>query len=250
MTEGELLTSSTRSTSTSLRRLARTLRAVSSSARTTRVMRDTFAVSVAPTASDSMLYPRLRTSETTRLRTPGLSSTVARKVRAEGFLVGIGSSFSVFHELGCGPSDHVAQVGVRRDHRIDAVLGLDAEIDHHGAGQAARALHRLARLGPRRRPQSGEPVRLGELDEIGAADGRRDVAAGVEELLPLADHPQVAVVDDGDVELHALLRAGGELAGGHLEPAVAGDHPDVVVRAREAGAETRGKRETHGAEAT
>src|SRR5207248_9895820 len=55
ITEGELLTSSTRSTSTSLSRLARTRRAVSSSARTTSVMRETDGVSVVPTASDSML---------------------------------------------------------------------------------------------------------------------------------------------------------------------------------------------------
>src|SRR5712671_1589090 len=185
ITEGTAVTSSTRSTSTSLRRLARTRRAVSSSARTTSVMRETAGLSVAPTASDSMLNPRLRMSETTRFKTPGLSSTVATNVRAEGFFVGIVTS-SIFDKLRCGSADHVAKVGIRRDHRIDAVLGRDAEIDHHGAGKAARLLHRFARLRPRRRPQAGESVRLGKLHEIGAADGRRHVAAGVEELLPLA----------------------------------------------------------------
>src|SRR5256885_7690947 len=118
-------------------------------------------------------------SETTRFRTPGRSSTVATNVRAVGFLVGIVTS--VFDELRSWPANHVAEIGIGRDHRVDAVFGVDAEIDHHRAGQAARLLHRLARLGPGRGAQAGESVSLGELDEIGAADRRRDVAAGVEE---------------------------------------------------------------------
>ena len=42
---------------------------------------------------------------------------------------------------------------------------------------------------------------------------------------------------------------GGELGGGHLEAAVAGDDPDVFFRAGGLGADGGGQREAHGAEA-
>ena len=48
----------------------------------------------------------------------------------------------------------------------------------------------------------------------------------------------------GEVFLHD----GGELGGGHLEAAVAGDDPDVLVRAGELGADGGGQGEAHGAE--
>ena len=51
------------------------------------------------------------------------------------------------------------------------------------------------------------------------------VALVVEQLLPLPDHAEVAVVDDGDLDRDALDRAGGELLVGHLEAAVAVDRP-------------------------
>ena len=42
---------------------------------------------------------------------------------------------------------------------------------------------------------------------------------------------------------------GGELGGGHLEAAVAGDDPDVLLGAGDLGADGGGQREAHGAEA-
>ena len=71
----------------------------------------------------------------------------------------------------------------------------------------------------------------------------------VEGFLPLADHAEEAVVDDGDVEGDAFLDDGGELGGGHLEAAVAGDDPDVFFGLGEFGADGGGQGEAHGAEA-
>ena len=47
---------------------------------------------------------------------------------------------------------------------------------------------------------SGDAVGGGEGDEVGREDGRAGVVLVVEGLLPLADHAEEAVVDDGDVD--------------------------------------------------
>ena len=96
---------------------------------------------------------------------------------------------------------------------------------------------------------AGDAVGGGEDDEVGREDGRRGVVLVVEGLLPLADHAEEAVVDDGDVDGQLLLLDGGEFGGGHLEAAVAGDDPDVFVGAGGLGADGGGEREAHGAEA-
>ncbi len=90
---------------------------------------------------------------------------------------------------------------------------------------------------------------LCELHEVRSAQRRRRVAAAVEELLPLANHAEIAVVDDGHVDLDPLLRAGGELGGGHLEAAVADDDPHFFLGVRELRADRGGKGEAHRPEA-
>src|ERR1700685_4289178 len=85
--------------------------------------------------------------------------------------------------------------------------------------------------------------------EVGREDGLLRVVLVVEALLPLANHAEEAVVDDGDVDGHLLLLQGGELSGGHLEAAVAGDDPDVFFRAGCLGADGGGQSEAHGAQA-
>ena len=55
-----------------------------------------------------------------------------------------------------------------------------------------------------------DAVRIGQLDEVGADERRGFVVALVEELLPLAHHAEIAVVDDGDVDLQLFLHDGGQ----------------------------------------
>ncbi len=43
-----------------------------------------------------------------------------------------------------------------------------------------------------------DAIRLGQLLEVRGADAHLGVVLGVEEVLPLPHHTQVAVVDDGD----------------------------------------------------
>ena len=102
---------------------------------------------------------------------------------------------------------------------------LDAE------GDAAHGLGPLHVVG-----QVGRQVHLG-------------VALVVEHLLPLADHAEVGVVQDGDLDRDALGGRGDQLLGGHLEAAVAVDGPDHAVGPADLGADGRRDREAHGAEA-
>ncbi len=75
------------------------------------------------------------------------------------------------------------------------------------------------------------------------------VALGVEQRLPLPDHAQRLVVDDGDLDRDALDGAGGQLLVRHLEAAVAVDGPDRGVRPADLGAHRGRHREAHRAQA-
>ena len=71
---------------------------------------------------------------------------------------------------------------------------------------------------------AGGAVGLGQLDPVGArAHVDRAVAAVPEQLLPLADHAEVAVVHDEDLDRDVLGHAGRELLDVHRDRAVAGD---------------------------
>ena len=149
-----------------------------------------------------------------------------------------------------GPLDHVVQRRARRHHRVDRVFLLDAEIHHHRAGRrrARAAAHRPCRRARVTRI-ARQAVRVGELDVIGRRHRRGGVAAIVEELLPLPHHAEVAVVDDGDVDLDVLLHHRLQLGLRHLEAAVADDGPHFAIGTRQLGADRRGHAEAHRAEA-
>ena len=112
---------------------------------------------------------------------------------------------------------------------LDGGLHLFGRLDPH-----ADAAHRL---GPHLVVgQVGRQVHLG-------------VALLVEHLLPLADHAEVGVVEDRDLDRDALGRRGHELLRGHLEAAVAVDGPHHAVGPADLGADRRRHREAHRAEA-
>src|SRR5438552_15765754 len=119
-------------------------------------MRETPGFSVRPTVKESMLTTRRRKRETTRFNAPGKSSTCTMKVCA--FRSG------VIRRLldGRRPADHVVQVRSRGDHRVDAVLGLDAEVDHHRARLLLRALDRVREVRAPIDAQPAQPVSFGK----------------------------------------------------------------------------------------
>src|SRR5213592_2029077 len=104
--------------------------------------------------------------------------------------------------------------------------------------------------GPRAGSRGGpRPVGAGEEHEVGREHRGGRVALVVEELLPLPDHPEVAVVDDGDLDVELLLLQRGQLARRHLEPPVAGHDPHLGVGACHLGPDGGGQREAHGPQA-
>src|SRR5271163_4756548 len=108
------------------------------------------------------------------------------------------------------PPDHVVKVGPGRHHRVDAVFLLDAKIDDDRLLRSARRGDHALDLVASGGAQADEAMGFSELHEVRTAHGRRRIAASIEELLPLPHHPEKAVVDDGDVDLDALLRTGRE----------------------------------------
>src|SRR5215813_9064060 len=71
------------------------------------------------------------------------------------------------------------------------------------------------------------------------------VALVVEQLLPLPDHAEEAVVEDQHLDRQALDRAGSELLRGHLEAAVAVDRHDQLTWPANLGAHGGGYGEAH-----
>jgi len=128
-------------------------------------------------------------------------------------------------------SDHGVEVRSRRHHGIDAVFLFNAEVDEHRALGLPRLLHQALQVRPPFDTKAQQPVGVGELHEVGTSQWRGRIASFLEELLPLTDHTQIPVVDDGDVHLHAFLCCGAQLGLCHLEAAVADDGPDFSVRA-------------------
>src|SRR4028119_620013 len=104
--------------------------------------------------------------------------------------------------------DHLVHAHARRDHGVDVLLGVDVEVQDdapvlllcppHGPFNVVALADGLA----------GQAVGGGKLLVIGAGYGGLRVAAVVEELLPLADHAKVAVVQDGDFYVQAEVADG------------------------------------------
>ena len=73
-------------------------------------------------------------------------------------------------------------------------------------------------------------VGAGEGDEVGAGDIHKRIAFIVEELLPLADHAEEAVVEDKDLDVDVELHDRAELLQGHLETPITNDGNDYAIR--------------------
>ncbi len=73
-----------------------------------------------------------------------------------------------------------------------------------------------------RSPEAHRPVGLGQFDKSGAPWGGA-VAPFIKELLPLAHHAQVGVVQDGDFHRQFIFHYRDQFLDVHLDAAVAGD---------------------------
>src|SRR5215213_6700136 len=145
--------------------------------------------------------------------------------------------------------DHLVDRHARWDHGVHVRLRVDVEVEEGAPFLLVRppdSVHDAVSLAD---GASREAVSGGEPFVVRARYWRLGVAAVVEELLPLADHPEVAVVQDGDLYVQPELLYCGELLDVHLDAAVAGDDPDGVFGISERHAHRRRQREAHRAEA-
>src|SRR6266581_3064537 len=153
----------------------------------------------------------------------------------------------VFHKR-AGPANHLVQRSAGGNHRVDGIFLLDAEIEKSRFGDFARGTDCGNDFAAGRYALAADAKRVGESGKVRRDERRGDVTLVVEELLPLANHSEIAVIDDGDFHVELFLDDGRQLAHGHLEPAVARDDPDFVARPSEFGADGCGQGKAHRAQ--
>src|SRR5438552_14116644 len=153
----------------------------------------------------------------------------------------------VFHLAGRRGQDHVLVGAAGGHHGEDALVLVDADLEHHRRRRADHLLdrrHDLVGLGD---PDADAAIGLGEphvVGDAGKVDG--EVALLVDDPLPLAHHAVTAVVDDDGLDGKPLAEAGGQLLAVHLERAVAVDVDDELVRVGGLHAHGRRKAVAHG----
>src|SRR5713101_5348871 len=153
-----------------------------------------------------------------------------------------------FHERIVRPADHVAQGSARGNHGVDGIFLLDAEIDQHGFVRFARGADGGHHFSPLGNALAADAEGIRERGKIRRDERSGHVALVVEELLPLADHAEIAVIDDGDLDVDLFLDDGSQFAHGHLEPAITHDDPYFGAGLCEFRADGGWKSKTHGAE--
>src|SRR3954462_14632798 len=220
---------------------------------TVRVIRETSGSSVGPTASVSMLKPRRLNRPAIRARTPGrfstriertclrpVSSPAAASRSSSLIRSGVPASISAHHVPGgCAG----------RDHRVAVLFLGDANVEEDRALGGERLAHRPLDLVLVVDHHSPAAEGLGQLRPAGAwAHLHRGVAPVPEELLPLTDHAEVAVVHQEDLDRDLVADGGGELLAGHDQAAVTCEAHNRVLRLGDLGADRRREAEAHGAE--
>src|SRR3954469_6021803 len=209
----------------------------SSDPEVTMVMRDIEASSVGATVSDSMLYPRAENNPAIRDRAPASFSTrIEMMCRINSQLFG---------------QDDLGDALAARDHRVH-VLGLVGdEVEEYqlflvGEGLAQLRLHVRRLLHQHAAVPVGfrEPHEVGQRVHVGFG-----IAVAVEELLPLAHHAHVFVIQVDDLDRQPVLLAGGELLYAHLDRGLAGDARHGRAGIGHLHAHRRRQAEAHRAEA-
>ena len=149
-----------------------------------------------------------------------------------------------------GSAHHFPGSGARRDHRVRVLLARHLHVDHDRAGSGERGTQVVDQRLLLGQQHAVGAVGLGQLHPVGpGAHVDVGVAPVPEQLLPLADHAQVAVVHDHALDRDVELARGPELLDVHLERAVAGQQHARDVRARDGGTDRRRQAEAHRPEA-
>ena len=118
----------------------------------------------------------------------------------------------------------------RRDHRIDVLVRIDANVGDRRPRRRDHLVDRRVEFVRPRRAQADGPEGFRELHEIRQGiHVALGVASAEEELLPLADHAHPAVVEDEDLHRKPVLGDGGHLLDVHQHRGLAGHVDDQRV---------------------
>src|SRR5262249_3545060 len=181
---------------------------------TTMVMRESSGSSVRATVKLSMSKPLAPSSPVTRSSAPGL--------------------FSINNEITCSiclfrswhghrlrrPHHHLVDRAAGRHHWIHVLVGRHFDVEQIWARLADGFFERGSQLMGLVDRASFEAVGAGQLFSVRETfQGRRAEAIVVEQLLPLPDHAEIAVVHDDDLDRQAVLGYGRQLRNRHLESA-------------------------------
>src|SRR5919112_279853 len=113
--------------------------------------------------------------------------------------------------------DHLVDAHAGRYHGVHVGLGVYVKVQDRTPFLPLRPRYGFLDVTARFHRTSGEPVGRRHLLVARPRDRRLRVATVVEELLPLAHHAEVAVVEDGDLDVQAEVPDSGELLNVHLE---------------------------------
>src|SRR5437879_1907068 len=151
---------------------------------------------------------------------------------------------------GTGPPDHIVKRSASRNHRINGVLLFDFKVKQHRPVVIARHAHSGQDLRALTYGDAADSVSFGQFHKIGIQQRRGFIVTLVEKFLPLANHPQKTIVNNGNVDFQFLLHDRRKFRHGHLEAAVADDDPDFGLRTRYFGSYGRRQGKAHGSQTT
>src|SRR3989454_205689 len=114
--------------------------------------------------------------------------------------------------------DEVGQALAGGHHREDVLLLGDLEPDERRPVDRLGGADRVIDLAGLAGPEGRDPERVRELREVGAREMGGVVVAGVDDLLPLPDHPALLVVQERDLHRDLVRDERHHLLARHLEP--------------------------------
>src|ERR1700681_572667 len=113
-----------------------------------------------------------------------------------------------FDERVIGTANHFVKRCAGGDHWIDGIFLLDAEVDENGFLGFARGANGREHIAARSDALAADAESVRQRGKIRRYERRGHVTLIVEKFLPLADHAEKTVVDNGDLDVDFFLDDG------------------------------------------
>jgi hypothetical protein len=127
------------------------------------------------------------------------------------------------------PADHVPDTCTRRHHGIHVLFLLDDKVDQDRTVNRPGLLDGRDYLALLPDGETRDTICLSDLGKVGSQQRSAGIASLEEQLLPLAHHPQVAIIEDRNLDRQPLLSHSGQFLDIHLETTIADSDPDLLI---------------------